>query len=116
VADRPDAGPDDAQNRRTNEYVGTGVLGGLVIGLVIAVAAIIFIAQNGERVALEWLWTDFRVSLAVVVLGAIVFGVAADEAVGLAWRRTRRRRLQEAQELHALREEVGDARPEHRAQ
>jgi uncharacterized integral membrane protein len=104
---RASASPDvRSEPAASKQYVGTGVVVSLVIGLLVAVAAIIFIAQNGERIALEWLWADFGVSLAVVVLGAIVFGIIVDESVGLAWRRMRRRRLQERDELLALREEV----------
>ncbi len=94
----------NVQERR--EYAGTGIVSGLVVGLILASAAVIFVAQNGERVGVEWLWTDFRVSLAVIVLGAILLGIVADEAIGIVWRRIRRRRLAERAELASLRHRV----------
>ena len=104
--DAPAGGAETANVRERREYAGTGVVTGFVVGLILASAAVIFVAQNGERVGVEWLWTDFRVSLAVIILGAILLGIIADEAIGIVWRRMRRRRLAERAELASLRRRV----------
>jgi uncharacterized integral membrane protein len=101
--------------KKEKEYAGTGIIAGLVVALILAVATVIFIAQNGERVAVEWLWGDARVSLAVVVLAALLVGVIGDEAVGIAIRHARRRRLAEKQELESLRARARTTRRRHRA-
>ncbi len=87
-------------------YAGTGIAGVLIAALIAAAAALVFIAQNGESVAVQWLWVDFRVSLAVIILSSALLTVAVDEALGLAWRSRRRRRLRDTEELHRLRSET----------
>jgi uncharacterized integral membrane protein len=88
------------------EYAGTGIIGWLVAGLVLAIATVIFVAQNVDRVDVQWLWFDFRVSLAVIALGGVLLGVLGAVGIGLIVRRRRRRELQNAQELAALRTRV----------
>lgn len=85
------------------QYAGTGIIGWLVVGLLLAIATVIFVAQNVERVQVEWLWFDFRVSLAVIALGGVLIGVLASVVLGLLWRRRRRKELQDAEELATLR-------------
>lgn len=93
----------DEQLEPQKEYAGTGIIGWLVAGLILATAAVIFIAQNVDRVEVEWLWLDFRVSLAVIALGGVLLGVLGAVAIGVVVRRRRRQELQNAQELAALR-------------
>jgi uncharacterized integral membrane protein len=99
--DKP--GGDTGTAPTTTKYTGTGVWPAVVIGLLLAVALVIFVAQNGHAIALEWLWLDFRISPAALVLVTAIAAVAADELVGAAWRRRRRRILSEREELEHLR-------------
>jgi uncharacterized integral membrane protein len=86
---------------------GTGIMPAVVIGVLLAIATIIFIAQNSDRIALEWLWFDFRISPGVLVLVALLLAIVADEVVGVLVRRHRRRRLDEREELERLRRRTG---------
>lgn len=94
---------DDHATEPQKEYAGTGIIGWLVVGLVLAIATVIFVAQNVDRVDVQWLWFDFRVSLAVVALGGVLLGVLAAVVLGLVWRRHRRAALRRDQELATLR-------------
>ena len=91
------------------EYAGTGIIGWLVVELVLAVAVVIFIAQNVERVHVAWLWFDFRVSIAVLVLAGVLLGVLASVLLGLFWRHRRRTLLRDESELAELRQRVAPA-------
>jgi uncharacterized integral membrane protein len=82
---------------------GTGIMPAVVLGVLLAVATIIFIAQNSDRIALEFLWFDFRTSPGALVLMALLLGIVADEIIGVLVRRHRRRRLNEREELQRLR-------------
>jgi uncharacterized integral membrane protein len=93
------------------EYAGTGIIGWLVVGLVLATAAVIFVAQNVDRVDVQWLWWDFQVSVAVIALGGVLLGVLGAVAIGVIVRRRRRRELQDAQELATLRARVSPEPP-----
>jgi uncharacterized integral membrane protein len=97
--------PVDPRSRTVR--TGTGIMPAVVIGVLLAIATIIFIAQNSDRIALEWLWFDFRTSPGVLVLVALLLGIIADEVVGLLVRRHRRRRLDEREELARLRGRTG---------
>jgi uncharacterized integral membrane protein len=88
---------------------GTGIMPAVVIGVLVALATIIFIAQNSDRIALEWLWFDFRTSPGALVLIALLLGIVADEVVGVLVRRHRRRRLNEREELARVRSRAGTA-------
>jgi uncharacterized integral membrane protein len=103
-ADAPEVPP-----RRERDYRGTGIVPAVVVGLLLALALVFFIAQNSDPIQLEWLWLDFELSPAALVLGALVIAVAADEVFGLLWRRRRRHRLVERDRLAALPRDTGTA-------
>ena len=75
----------------------------VVTGIVLAAAVLAFVAQNTKRIALEWLWLDFRTTPGVLVLVALFLGVVAAVIVGAIVRRNRRIRLNEREELAQLR-------------
>ena len=64
--------------------VGLLVAGGLLLALVI---------QNSEDATLHLLWFEASVPLSALILGSAFFAVVVDEAIGLVWRRRRRRLL-----------------------
>ena len=61
------------------------------IGIIVALA-LVFIFQNTQKVALKFLWIDFRAQLWIMLLILFVVGVLAGLFMG--WRRARRRRKQ----------------------
>jgi uncharacterized integral membrane protein len=96
---------DVAASQPETHYRGTGVWPAVVIGLVLAAALVIFVAQNTHVVALDFLWFDFRTSPAVLVLATGLIAVVGAVVAG-AWLRVRRRRhLQQREELERLRRE-----------
>ncbi len=84
------------------EFVGTGMFWSLVFGGLVAVALVIFVIQNSEKVPVEFLGWDWRVSLAGIVLVSALAGVAIDEVAGVVYRRRRRRHLTDREELKRL--------------
>ena len=75
-ARRPQGARDDGGRRR--------IAGGLLLALVI---------QNSEDATLHLLWFEASVPLSALILGSAFFAVVVDEAIGLVWRRRRRRLL-----------------------
>jgi uncharacterized integral membrane protein len=88
------------------ERTGTGIMPAVIGSLVAAAALIAFVAQNTDKVALHWLWFDFRTTPAVLVLAALFVGVVAAVVAGAIVRRYRRIRLNEREELERLRARV----------
>ena len=86
------------------ERTGTGVIPAVVLGFLLAIGIVIFVAQNSDPVQLHWLFFDFETSPGVLVLIAVLLGVLADAVISLMVRRARRRRLNEREELDRLRE------------
>lgn len=75
------------------------------VALLTALAALlVVIIQNTHDVAFEFLWFDVQTPLSLVL--AITFGVAlvVGEVVGFVWRRRRRTRMRERDELRRLRQ------------
>jgi uncharacterized integral membrane protein len=91
------------RHKRDTHYESTGVWPAVVTGLLLGGAVVIFVIQNGHRIALEFLWFDFSTSPAALVLATAFFAVLASVVVGAAVRRRRRRTLQEREELERLR-------------
>src|SRR5262249_4899337 len=88
----------------TVEYRGMGVWPTVVAGLVVALAFVLFIAQNGHRISLRFLWLHFGTSPAVLVLVTALVAVVAAVVIGALWRHRRRQVLSERAELTELRE------------
>ena len=65
---------------------------GLVAAVLLVVALIFFVVQNGDDVAFEWLVFDMTGPLWVVILVAAVGGAVLNEVFGFVRRRRRRRR------------------------
>lgn len=87
------------------EYRGTGFYVSLVFVAIVVIALLALTIQNTESVTFEFLWWDIDIPLFGIILIVAFLAVTIDELVGLVWRRIRRRRLSEQQELQQLRKE-----------
>jgi uncharacterized integral membrane protein len=65
---------------------------GVTVGIVVTVAAVIFVLQNRQSTTFDWLWLDFELPLWIALLGAVGVGVVLVLTI-LAIRARRRRRV-----------------------
>jgi uncharacterized integral membrane protein len=75
-------------------YEGAGVMGGVVILLIAAVLLVVMVGQNLDSVPFHFLWWSPEVSLALLILITAVVVLVIDQAIGLIWRRRRRKMRQ----------------------
>jgi len=73
--------------------VGSGWFWSLIIGVVLAVAIVVFVLQNSDPVTVEFLGWQGSVSLAGLLLVVALAAIVLDELFGAFYRRRRRRRL-----------------------
>ena len=73
------------------EYRDRGSRVGLTIALIVAVAAVIFVLQNSDEAAVEFLFLNTTVPLSVVILVSMVLGAILGSFLGYTRRRRRRR-------------------------
>jgi uncharacterized integral membrane protein len=88
---RGSVGRERPADEAVGDFRGAGVAAGAVVLLAAAVLIVVVVAQNGERVAFEFLWWDATVPLALLLLIAAVATVVIDQVVGMVWRYRRRR-------------------------
>ncbi|HSM67396.1 MAG TPA: LapA family protein [Ilumatobacteraceae bacterium] len=93
----------DAEPETIRDYRGTGVVWGGVLVLVLAVGLIIVAFQNGQDVEFDFLWIESTAPLVLILAITIAVAIVVDEIVGFLWRRSRRNRLRERDELERLR-------------
>lgn len=86
------------------ERVGSGVAWGAVILLLGLALVVVFAVQNTEPVPVEFLWLDGDSPLALVILITVALVVLLVQLFGMAYRRRRRKRLSERQELRRFRD------------
>jgi uncharacterized integral membrane protein len=84
-------------------HAGSGVAWGAVIILVALALLVVFAIQNTDPVPVEFLWLDGEYPLALVILITVAVVVLLVELFGLLYRRRRRKRVAERQELKRLR-------------
>lgn len=82
-----------------------GVRWSLIGSLVLLTALAILAAQNTQNVTVNFLGWNGRAPLIAVILGTAVVAILFDELLGFFWRRGRRRRVAERNELQRLRSE-----------
>lgn len=73
--------------------VGTGWFWSLIVGVVLALAIVIFVLQNSDSVTVEFLGWQGDVSLAGLLLVVALVAIILDELFGAFYRHRRRRRL-----------------------
>ena len=98
----------------TRRFRGTGLYWNLIGALVVVVAIIVGIVQNGQTVRLKYLAWTVGIPLGVALLVTIVLTVAVASLVGVMLRRQRRHQLTEAAELRELRQQAHPTEPEAR--
>jgi uncharacterized integral membrane protein len=91
------------EGRREPVFEGTGIYGAVVAGFAVGLALVLLIAQNTHEVDVSWFVWDFAVPLAAMILGIGLLASALTVAIGVVWRRRRRRVLTERRELERLR-------------
>lgn len=93
----------DTEAPQRGRWRGTGIYWGLIAGLIMAAAVVVGVTQNSQRVEVKYVVWDGHASLAVVLLATVVATVALTTAAGALWRRSRRNRLTQRDELQSLR-------------
>jgi lipopolysaccharide assembly protein A len=84
---------------------------GVTVGIVVTVAAVIFVLQNRRSTTFDWLWLDFELPLWIALLGAVSVGVVLVLTI-LAVRARRRRRIRRRRDAAGrLRRAVARGRP-----
>ena len=82
---------------------GTGVRWGLILGIILSIPLIVFLAQNTQSVTINFLaWTG-QIPLVAVLGATVIITIVIDELIGLAVRSRRRKSIVEHQELQQLR-------------
>ncbi|HSL26727.1 MAG TPA: hypothetical protein VLA54_10635 [Acidimicrobiia bacterium] len=76
---------------------------GVALFLLIGLGFVVFAVQNMTDVPVQFLGWDFTVSLPLLLVVIALIAVIADEVVGMVWRRRRRKRLVEREELERYR-------------
>lgn len=85
-------------------HAGSGVAWGAVIILLGLALVVVFAIQNTDPVPVEFMWLDGEYPLALVILITVAVVVLLVELFGMFYRRRRRKRLAERQELKKFRD------------
>ncbi len=94
---------------RERVFVGTGLLWGLVVGVLLAVALVILAAQNTGSTTIAFLGWEFSRPLIVVILGTLLVAVVFDELFGMVYRSRRRRALGDRDQLRRIEQSAANA-------
>ena len=62
----------------------------LIAGLIIAALSLVFFLQNGEKVAIDFLFVEKTTTIRWSILMAVVLGILLDRLVSIWWRRRKR--------------------------
>ena len=84
---------------------------GVTVGIVVTVAAVIFVLQNRQSTTFDWLWLDFELPLWIALLGAVGVGVVLMLTIVAVHARRRRRVRRRRDAAGRLRRAVARRRP-----
>jgi uncharacterized integral membrane protein len=84
---------------------------GVTVGIVVTVAAVIFVLQNRQSTTFDWLWLDFELPLWIALLGAVGVGVVLVLTILAVHARRRRRVRRRRDAAGRLRRAVARDRP-----
>ena len=84
---------------------------GAVIGILVTVAALIFVLQNSQSAQFDWLWFEFDIPMWTALLGSVAVGVILVLTAFAVHRRRRRRIGRRTEATQRLRQAIvpGDA-------
>lgn len=99
--------------RTEKEFVGTGLVWGLIVGVLLTAVVVVLAAQNTTPIDIDFLGWTFTTSLIVLVLGGLLIGVVLAEISGLVFRAKRRRSLRDRDQVERL-SEADATRPDSR--
>lgn len=80
-----------------------GIAWGAILLLLVIAGVVIFAVQNTDAVPVRFLWMEGTFSLAIVLLIAVGAIVVLTELIGISYRKRRRRRRSDIQELKRFR-------------
>src|SRR6056297_2094324 len=103
-----------SETEPVRDYRGTGVVWGGILVLLLAIGLIIVAFQNSQEVEFDFLWIDTTAPLVLILAITVAAAIVIDEIVGSVWRRRRRSRLRDREELKRLRSQQGAVRPTNR--
>jgi putative membrane protein len=85
AADRPDATPPRGldRNGKVKRTRASGLWVGLITAAVLAIAFLVFIAQNSEKVSIKFLGFEGQLSLAIALLLSAVIGALVVAVPGI---------------------------------
>jgi uncharacterized integral membrane protein len=83
---------------------------GAVAGIVVTVAAVIFVVQNSQSAQFDWLWFDFEVPMWMALLGAVLVGVVLVLTIIAVHHRRQRRIGRRTEATRRLRSAIGGDR------
>ncbi len=101
--ERSSTAADTSETEPVRDYRGTGIVWGGILVLLLAVGLIIVAFQNSQDVEFDFLWIDTTAPLVLIIAITIAAAIVIDEIVGFVWRRRRRSRLRDRDELKRLR-------------
>lgn len=84
---------------------GSGVAWGIVLLFIGIALVVVFAVQNTETVPIQFLWLEGEYPLSIVILTTAVVAFLLGELLAVIYRRRRRQRLAEKDELRRLRGE-----------
>lgn len=93
----------EATEERAPSQVSTGIAWGVILLLVGVASVVIFSVQNTDPVPVRFLWMEGQFPFAIVILVTVGIIILLSELIGLSYRRRRRRRLAEREELRRYR-------------
>ncbi len=83
----------------------TGIAWGAILLLLGITLVVVFAVQNTEPVPVTFLWMEGQFPLSIVVLVTIGVVILLTELIAVSYRKRRRRRLAEKEELRKYRDE-----------
>jgi uncharacterized integral membrane protein len=103
--EEPDSGSADrgSQEREQPPPTTAGIAWGAILLLVGIALLVILAVQNNNTVPVKFLWMEGEFSMAIVILVVVGAVIVLSELIGISYRRGRRRRASEREELKRFR-------------